>query len=57
MPSDGEGEKDGEVSAKFAEGLREGGFGYSGCFFFVREEWGLALHVEIKIVPTNRNRK
>jgi hypothetical protein len=43
------------VSAKFAESLREGGFGYSGCFFY--REVGLALQVEIKIVQTNRSRK
>ena len=32
VPSDGARERAVEVSAKFAEGLREGGFGYSGCF-------------------------
>jgi len=42
VPSDGEGEREVEVSAKFAEGLREGGFGYSGCFFIERSGVGFA---------------
>lgn len=45
------------MSAKFAESLREGGFGYS-VFFFERErKEELGMQVEIKIVLANKSRK
>lgn len=53
-----EGEERGGGGGSECEICREftrGWFGYSGCF--LGREGGLALQVEIKIVPANKSRK